>query len=907
MTLRLGKATAISNFASRGVCSRDGRLLLPLCICLLSLLAAGGVFVHNVLSLPPRTPILTLSGVYGPEWDLNCWVAEDLRCVGALRQGTFAIHELPEIDHLAGGFWDEADDTIRSALSSCDADVPLLVYVNLHGAVNDDGVACFVPPKASVNDASTWFPVYELLNRIEQLKVGHAKPATVLLLESGKIRSHWPAGITNNSFADRLEDVVDQHHRKHPDSQITILSSTARGQRSLASPHGDGNHFTRAVVAGLSGAADGRGKEKLVDGQVDSEELYRYVRQRVAESAEQQEVQQTPVVFQAGIESPLTLAQTMHSDPLKSLSSTAPPSSSELERLESVLQTVGEIGALNPIAVNPHAWAQVQRTTHGLLQSVSGGSAVRATKERWYSRLARQAESLRQDMSGQLTESSMLADLQADRHGKTIWSAIEKAPSRDAASAAIRDVDSEQAMPVPMLHAMLGRPDLAFWKSRDLIQRTAKTQVAWLQTKSVLPDGVFPAAETICEHIFEARRSLADAILADQSPAEIEQALVRFETEVARRCDELATLRTAWILRDRVYVELPFLIQWMDESSISVEQKDDASRGKISDVVALDALLTRFVGDTTTSKPPSMDEIAVASKRAAAFLGALTARREQERHSDEVTPSGESPCTERCQLIAAGPIRSANKSHSGDKKAAAFDSGCAECLSVLLGIESEEVTAKQRRGAVQSLAQTHAIDPDLDGQWRRVVSLIVDDDFANVIELSRRASRQQRLASRVNEVLDDFWYAPPAQNSPYFVATAKALIGLADSTADENPVWRTRKRDLTAKLESRHLASSKGLVIKATSQPSFDSEGTQLVSVHLNRANGQTDIPSGTANLVLRQKGSQHFSCERTVVIDPNDTKSLQLDVSLQAGRHQESLAELRFRGNYVSVGCDGF
>tara|TARA_R110002049_G_scaffold4601_3_gene31751 strand:- start:2761 stop:7311 length:4551 start_codon:yes stop_codon:yes gene_type:complete len=912
MTLSIRKPTSDALTRPHRTRSRCGKLIGPLFVCLLGMIVAGGWFVRSVLSLPTRTPILTLTGVYGPEWDLNGWVAEDLHSIKSLSRGTYSIHPLPSVDHLAGGSWDEADQAIRTAIESCADGVPLLVYVNLHGAVNDDGVACLIPKGASVSDASTWFPIHRLLKRIEQVKPDEARHPIVLLLECGKLRSHWPAGIRNNDFVDRLEDLVAEHHQNHPESQITVIAAAAKGQRSFASVKGHGNRFTRAIAEGLAGQADGKGRQPIANGIVDTDELFRFVSQRVAGTVtENQEPSQTPIIVHGGRDVPIPLARTMRRDPLKSIPRTPPASTAETERLHTALEAVAEIGKRNPIAVNPQAWAQVQRTSHALAQSVSGGLAVRATSERWYSRLARQVQSLRQQIEDHSSESSMLADLQADRNARVIWRAVEKQPSRETATAAIRDVDSQKAMPVPMLHALLDRPELSLWHSRDRIQRVAKAQIQWLETTSRLPDGMFPAIDSICDDVHNARRHLADVMLADKDDETIETALVRFETAVSGRCDQLITLRGAWQLRDRVFVELPFLVQWLDESSRSIDSDHTSVDGSIADVISLDTLLTKFfeTSPESKSKPdsrPTADEIAVASKRAAAFLGKLTRQREAAFHQHHSPHQGASAdgtptestetCTELCRLIAAEvstPATSDDASH-----ATKYDAACASYLSVLLGKSSGDVTAKRLRAALRSMSEMNEAAADLDGRWRRVVSLVVDDDFAEVIDRSQKASRQQRLASRANEVLDDFWYAPANQDVPYFAVTADALIGLAESTADENPLWRERKRSLTTKLAARRSAATEGLVIKATSQPSYASDGAQLVSIQLDHGNVQADVPSGTANLVLRQKNDSNYSAERPIEISDDASKPVHVEVPLQANRNQQSFAELHFRGN---------
>ena len=571
---------------------RHGRLAVPFCICLLTLQVASGWFVRDVLSLPTRTPVLTLTETYGPEWDLNRWVAEDLRAIEALGRATFSIQSLPKIDRLSGGFWDEAEHTIQKALQSCSSDVPVIVYANAHGAVNDEGDACWIPPGASVTDASTWFPIQRLLERIAQAQPGDTKHPVVLILECGKLRSHWPAGITQNDFANRLDQLVEQYQQRYTGSRIEIFSSTGPGQRSLASRRGEGNLFTRAIAEGLAGAADGY--VDVVDGLVDTDELDRFVRQRVADALPPAAIQ-TPMVTESGAAKPIPLARVMRTNPVHALSPTPPPSSAETSRLRSALDAVAEIGKQNPIAVDPHAWAQLQRTSHGLVQSVFGGTAVRDASERWYSRLSRQSQSLRQKIAARSRESSMLADMKSDRGARVIWSAIGKQPSRETATAVMRDVAGDEEMPVPMLYALLQASNVRFWESRDWIKRVAGSQTRWLETLSRVPEDIYPAVEGICAPVHRSRRNLADIVLSDQEAASIEQAISDFERTVAERCEQLRALRDAWQIRDRTFVELPFLVQRIDEYSVMPAGIDELDTDGINDVMRLDSLLSHFM------------------------------------------------------------------------------------------------------------------------------------------------------------------------------------------------------------------------------------------------------------------------------------------------------------------------
>ena len=54
----------------------------------------------------------------------------------------------------------------------------------------------------------------------------------VLILDSGRIRENWPAGILHNGFADALQVALQEK----PIERLFVLNSTRLDQRSHAAP-----------------------------------------------------------------------------------------------------------------------------------------------------------------------------------------------------------------------------------------------------------------------------------------------------------------------------------------------------------------------------------------------------------------------------------------------------------------------------------------------------------------------------------------------------------------------------------------------------------------------------------------------------------------------------------------------
>ncbi|SMP42292.1 hypothetical protein SAMN06265222_101753 [Neorhodopirellula lusitana] len=109
MTSSHRHATTESSFIAAKRPAARKPLLLALCLIVMILVSGG--FVASVLSRPARTPIFTLTGVYGPEWDVNAWVAEDQDWIESLGQSTCAVQALPGARFVLGpendmGLWE---------------------------------------------------------------------------------------------------------------------------------------------------------------------------------------------------------------------------------------------------------------------------------------------------------------------------------------------------------------------------------------------------------------------------------------------------------------------------------------------------------------------------------------------------------------------------------------------------------------------------------------------------------------------------------------------------------------------------------------------------------------------------------------------------------------------------------
>ncbi len=906
---------------------------LSLALCLLIALGLCSCFAMTVLSRPARTPLLTLGAVYGPQWDLNGWVWEDLQQIGGLGEGTFQVKSLPAINSLSDEFWDDADEMFSAALRSGPAGGPVVIYVNLHGAMDDRGRACWIPSNATVNDASTWFPIEELLDHLHQAQPSNHLRPIVLILECGKLRSHWPAGIADNDFESGLEKLVNQHRQKYPQASLTILSSADRGQISLASQLGDGDVFTRFVAEALAGAADGAVPGQATDGYIDTTELHRYVRHRTNVWAKHHRgVSQTPTMHRSIIDDVVHIGRVGRQKTGPPISRTPPPSPAQLKRLHGALQSVAAVRHRQPIATDGYLWSQIQRTMHAIEQSVFAGMAARRSNDRLYNRLDRMLRHLNRKIDSRESEMSQLADMRMNRSAAAIWSALEKQPTRTTAMELLRALDRNEPMPVPMLHEIAKHPDSSFWAHPDSIRKTAGAQQRWLQCAREIPDRLFPAAQQIIASIHRSRRYLADTILAEDtddrslSRDQIVTAVNDFDDNVATSCQWLVQLTGASQTRDRALLKLPYLYQWIDHLAVTVEQPEYDLQAGLDDVIQLDRLLNRFATQSVPWSQTFHDQIVVASQRSADYVDELCGFHDdalhQFNHSDSNDPGDIAGCLStaiQCRLLASDPRHhlqaqhrlrqidaslvgariqpSGSQEESADQVAAITAATGSKYLSQLLDLPNRRFDPAVARQRLRQ-ASTGPTDQSQQVNWRRMISLVADDGFASVIDDAKKRAQRYRLASTAIEVLDDFWHSPPTGGVPYFAATAQQLIEHADSLADDSPRWRTSKRELTAKLQSHRKAATDGVVIEALSRPSYADIHIQRVSVAIETPPDHGSLPDGTAAVEIQQQPSDDVLTHQVVAIGANQPRRHTFETTLAARRDAPAVAEVKFRGN---------
>lgn len=562
------------------------RLRIGLAACLLGTAGMLFAFTRSVLSRPVCTPLLTLAAAYDPLWDLNGWVAEDVGRMESLDAETLVVAKLGEIDRLASGWWDESDALLKRQLSTCPMHQPLVLYVNLHGLVNDQGEPCLIPPKASPTDDSSWLPIASLLQHIEDAQPSEPR-SVVMVLECGKIRSSHLAGIARNEFDHALRDLVDRHEQKHA-WPLTVLSSASVGQRSIAITSNSparGNLFTRFVAEALSGQADGFGETNAADGWVDSDELHAFVKSQTGRWAMRgRAVEQTPTLYRSGPSQPQRICCASRRPSSKGLDHRADKVTEGLgKRLQAADALIASLRSQHAERETPVLWAKLVRQRDALAAASRQGEAARRSQPRWL----RHLESDIAEISRQIEKIRSADERAIDRHIDTqrllAWKTLKDSANLETAirftdrsdaptGTPEKRGDSSTKFQSPLLVAFTAQPQLEFWSRPEWLARLATAQCQWLETSHEVPHELQAAHAHHRQAVSQRRRELADTVLshsktdpaASADASRVETALQRFEQQVHDSVTQLGHIAGAFRSYQKSCSQLPLRCRWAD-------------------------------------------------------------------------------------------------------------------------------------------------------------------------------------------------------------------------------------------------------------------------------------------------------------------------------------------------------
>ncbi len=360
------------------------------------LLSAGllALLIYFLLFAPRRSPLVAIAAVYSDPLPPNAWVQEDLEALRQLDKRTLSVYGSPDDWTSVERGMRLLDQHLRRISPRLRPSEPLLLYVNMHGAVDGAGNPCLIPPGAAAGRSETWLPVRQLLERLNDPALLPADVNKLLLLDCTRLRVHWPLGILENTFAARLERVVEEVQVPN----LVVLSASGPGEASCVSRELSGSVFGHYLSLGLAGAANRAEPGQAPDGRVSLRELHAYLAESVDAWAQRRRGEsQQPMLIPANAPD-FDLSMALSGRDLRrfreQLERSRRGGDARLEKdIEQLWSRHDDLLAAAPYRDDPQAWHQFQHRLLWLEQSAAAGAAYASPARSLLNQLKRFAAS----------------------------------------------------------------------------------------------------------------------------------------------------------------------------------------------------------------------------------------------------------------------------------------------------------------------------------------------------------------------------------------------------------------------------------------------------------------------------------------------------------------------------------
>ncbi len=552
-----------------------------------------GLWTYALLFNAVQTPFISLVATEY-EWPLppNAWAQEDVLNLAAFDRQTL------NVAHVSPG-WRSAEQGLREferkLRDQCRRRPGLhsvIMYVSVHGVVNDRGEPCLVPPGVSIRDSANWLPLRDLLAVIKSEELPSAWHK-VLILDCNRVWSDWRLGVLANTFADRLPEVIQDAAIPN----LIVFNSTSPGQVAWSSQELRGSVFGHFLRRAWQGEADANGNQRI-----SVHELADFLRQGVSQWALANRAgRQEPMLIADDTTDDADIVWTPRSEP-PLIDATA--SQVKTDEVREMWLTHDRLQQLQPNRFAPLAWSDLEHQLLWLDQLVGAGGAY-----------TRKAADVRDELKKRLTTlDGKLKDLgsakqdparlrgiwlggpdpagerlplhtlplaeffgtiapsQADQF-RNPWNRFAEAPREETLAEVLPEL--EQLAKSSQLPLFTESYYLQFLRrfgltreTSDETQRTAAISAVWTALQTGEQTAV-PSDERLnywlrpWVDVADTHRRAAEDALCD---TDFEQALenVNKARDAYSKADAYASsIGEALQLRDAAYAELPYLAQWL--------------------------------------------------------------------------------------------------------------------------------------------------------------------------------------------------------------------------------------------------------------------------------------------------------------------------------------------------------
>ncbi|QGJ69878.1 Hypothetical protein PBC10988_15650 [Planctomycetales bacterium 10988] len=238
-----------------------------------------GLFIAILVYAPAKTVLITNTSIhYGAPLPPNTYASEDLRRLQALDGDTFDVVALTDQWRSAGVGMRHLELQIQKAVTNNHRQQVIVLWFSMHGAIDDQGEPCLVPPGSQPTNSATWLRVRNVLSLLKTPQVP-SEFKKLVLFDCNRIRVDPDLGLVYNDFAEQLIDVVEESGVPN----LAVINSVSPGQAAWDSPDLRASVFGFFTQQALQGACDLASEMGNEDQSVSVAEIYRFLRHHVSQ------------------------------------------------------------------------------------------------------------------------------------------------------------------------------------------------------------------------------------------------------------------------------------------------------------------------------------------------------------------------------------------------------------------------------------------------------------------------------------------------------------------------------------------------------------------------------------------------------------------------------------------------
>ena len=545
-------------------------------------LAAGllAALIGALLFAPRRSPLVVIAAVYEESLPPGSRVLEDVTMLRELDRSTLRVYGEAEDWTSRERGLRVLDQHLQRISRDLRPDEPVLLYVNMHGAVDGAGNPCLIPPGAAAARSETWLPVRTLFERLKDPALLPAHVHKLVILDATRLRVHWRTGILDNTFAARLPQAVQEAAVPN----LAVLCAASPGETSWVAPELSGSVFGHFLGLGLAGEADGALSTFKPDRRVSLYELHAYLETSVNSWARQHRGQtQRPMLLPAGVPD-FALNLALKPNELRAFREDVARAARGVDtqrytQIDELWLRRDDLLADAPYQADPAGWHRFQHRLLWLEQAAAAGGAYAGSVHSLLNQLKRYAAGdaaaapvprvpLRAVSDAALARSLGALDDVSAASLQERWTQFAEQPGAARLQAAVDGWSADG----PVAHfaqrhylRMLQRyEDADWWRQPEVIRRSLQLRQQAAELSAPDQRAAFYWLRAQIQAGDAARQTGEDCLLAgDAATVEVRDAAwtaAEGHYQSAARIADLVS--QAFRTRDRAYAQLPDLAQW---------------------------------------------------------------------------------------------------------------------------------------------------------------------------------------------------------------------------------------------------------------------------------------------------------------------------------------------------------